>query len=190
MPCSLGGDFFLYVIYYIKHAKLLKIAKINKFFLNNCTKTAAKVTKCHVQLTILRKTLSFSLHFTISVQSYKKFSIYAIRARKNLRRMTKIMKKFTQNDITHLFVAQKYIQFVCFPFALLLSKMCVPWAVLFCTDLTDTTDILFICIRVFPCVPWGCFVLYGFYGSYGIFVHLHPCNPCDLYSSLRSSASV
>ena len=67
-----------------------------------------------------------SLHFTISVQRYKKFSIYAIRACKNLRRMTKIMQKFTQNDITHLFAAQKYIQFVCFLFALLLSKMCVP----------------------------------------------------------------
>ena len=77
--------------------------------------------------------------------------------------MTKIMQKFTQNDITHLFVAQKYIQFVCFPFALLLSKMCVPWAVLFCTDLTDTTDILFICIRVIRVI---CTVLS---------VHLHPC---------------
>ena len=44
-----------------------------------------------------------------------------MRACKNLRRMTKIMKKFTQNDITHLFAAQKYIQFVCFPFALLSS---------------------------------------------------------------------
>ena len=77
--------------------------------------------------------------------------------------MTKIMQKFTQNDITHLFVAQKYIQFVCFPFALLLSKMCVPWADLFCTDSTDLTESLFISIRVFP---------------------------CDLYSSLRSSASV
>ena len=77
--------------------------------------------------------------------------------------MTKIMKKFTQNDITHLFAAQKYIQFVCFPFALLLSKMCVPWADLFCTDLTDTTDILFISIRVFPCVPcsFSFIVLYG-----------------------------
>ena len=106
MPCSLGGDFFLYLIYYIKHTKLLKIAKINKFFLNNCTKTAAKVTKCHVQLTILCKTLSFSLHFTISVQRYKKFSIYAIRACKNLRRMTKITQKFTQNDMTR----SKYVR--------------------------------------------------------------------------------
>ena len=149
MPCSLGGDFFLYVIYYIKHAKLLKIAKINKFFLNNCTKTAAKVTKCHVRLAILQKTLSFSLHRTISVQSYKKFSIYAIRARKNLRRMTKIMKKFTQNDITHLFAAQKYIQFVCVLFALLLSKMCVPCSFSF-------------------------IVLYGFYRSYGFYGYFYP----------------
>ena len=75
--------------------------------------------------------------------------------------MTKIMKKFTQNDITHLFAAQKYIQFVCFPFALFLSKMCVPWAVLFCTDLTDTTDI-FARTRIFT-------------ECHGISVHLHPC---------------
>ncbi len=55
-----------------------------------------------------------------------------MRACKNLRRMTKIMKKFTQNDITrskqctqnditHPAAAQKFIQFVCFPFALLSS---------------------------------------------------------------------
>ena len=92
--------------------------------------------------------------------------------------MTKIMQKFTQNDITHLFAAQKYIQFVCFPFALLLSKMCVPWADLFCTDLSDLTDSLLICIRVFPCDP--CSLFYSNTESHGFsrsLIHLHPCNP-------------
>ena len=76
--------------------------------------------------------------------------------------MTKIMKKFTQNDITHLFAAQKYIQFVCSLFALLLSNLCVPWADLFCTDLTDTTDI-FARTRIFT-------------ECHGISVHLPPCS--------------
>ena len=84
--------------------------------------------------------------------------------------MTKIMQKFTQNDITHLFVAQKYIQFVCFPFALLLSKMCVPWADLFCTDSTDLTESLFISIRVIRVIRTV------------LSVHLHPSNPCDQWA--------
>ena len=36
---------------------------------------------------------------------------------------------------------------------------------LFCTDFTDTTDFLLICIRVFPCCSVFVFiVLYGYYG--------------------------
>ncbi len=71
------------------------------------------------------------------------------------------------------------------------SNPCDPWADLFCTDLMDTTDILFICIRVFPCVP--CSLFYSNTESHGFsrsLIHLHPSNPCDPYSSLRSSASV
>ena len=63
--------------------------------------------------------------------------------------------------------------------------MCVPWAVLFCTDLTDTTDILFICIRVFPCVP--CSLFYSNTESHGFsrsLIHLHPSNPCDPWADL------
>ena len=113
--------------------------------------------------------------------------------------MTKIMQKFTQNDITHLFAAQKYIQFVCFPFALLLSKMCVPWAVLFCTDLTDTTDILFICIRVIRVIRGAVlFCTDSTDLTESLFicirvirvirtvlsVHLHPSNPCNPWADL------
>ena len=86
--------------------------------------------------------------------------------------MTKIMQKFTQNDITRIFTSQKYIQFVCFLFALLLSEMCVPWADLFCTDSTDLTESLFICIRVIRVI---CTVLS---------VHLHPSNPCNPWADL------
>ena len=70
--------------------------------------------------------------------------------------MTKIMQKFTQNDITHLFAAQKYIQFVCFPFALLLSEMCVPCSFSF-------------------------IVLYGYYGYYGYF-----CSNTDFHGISRN----
>ena len=135
----------------------------------------------------------------------------------------------TQNDITHPAAAQKYIQFVCFPFALLLSKMCVPCSFSFIVlygfygsygyfypsasvcfrvfrvvcfirtrSLTDFHGVLFTCIRLIRVIRglicsvrilrilrnlcssasvWsvGCFVLYGFNGYYGYFVHLHPC---------------
>ena len=48
-----------------------------------------------------------------------------------------------------------------------------------------------ICLRVFPCVP--CSLFYSntdFHGISRSFIHQHPCDPCDPYSSLRSSASV
>ncbi len=72
---------------------------------------------------------------------------------------------------------------------------------LFCTDLTDFTDIFartriftechgYFCSSasvLFRVVPCSLFVLYGSDGYYGYLVHLHPCNPCDPYRTIITS---
>ena len=83
------------------------------------------------------------------------------------------------------------------------SNPCDPWADLFCTDLMDTTDILFICIRVIRVIRWAvlfCTDSTDLTESLFICLRVFPCVPCSLFYSntdfhgvsrnLCSSASV
>ncbi len=52
---------------------------------------------------------------------------------------------------------------------------------LFCTDLSDSTDIH---AQLSPCSSVVCFIrTRTFTECHGISVQLHPCNPCDPYRS-------